>query len=443
MTDRISSALAPMQEYGRKPYLVTKETVPLGEEADYRYMMDKTWHKAQDNKYIVVQSVKKKPYNEQDYQMMENSGDFPIFTIPRWNFNFDFPFDVTRASIKKATTETEVTGLRWLQCPTTVSASKTYTIIVRNSSITTRSLIGGRINSTTKQYLPTAFTLTKATSDAKGMVIYDLIDKGSTTWITLGVASYADGNYYLEATDGKNKIDRKLLISSSKESTIVLKRNTSPATYYKIGDLIMGDEIPYTVFTVKPNVFLSFTLGYTITSITTDDYGSYEVQSYLQNMYLSDGGDTHITSCIYIDGDYGSYRKTYGEEANTGLWTPPYKEEISFIEYTSYPSTNITVRRNRTTYVKYPSISMLTITDDYSAVQTGAYGENLSLNTTGTLHEWVWFIDSTSYVMEGKRFSTTSAYPCVSYYHFSGQFSGSYFSFNVSWLPGFIYFGSL
>lgn len=75
MTDRITKKQIPMIEYGRKPYLVTPEAVPVGEKADYRYMMDTTWHKAQDNKYIVVQSVMKKPYQNQDYQHMEQEGD--------------------------------------------------------------------------------------------------------------------------------------------------------------------------------------------------------------------------------------------------------------------------------------------------------------------------------------------------------------------------------
>jgi hypothetical protein len=92
MGGRISNKVSPMKEYGRKPYLVTPTTVPLGEEADYRYMMDTTWHRAQDNGWVIVQSVKKKPYTGQDYQVMESTGDWciPVPTYQPWTWSFKF-----------------------------------------------------------------------------------------------------------------------------------------------------------------------------------------------------------------------------------------------------------------------------------------------------------------------------------------------------------------
>ena len=223
MTDRITKHVSAMKEYGRKPYLVTADAIPYGEKADYRYMMDTTWHKAQDNEQIVVQSVKKKPYQNSDYQAMEQGYDFPIFTFPRWNFQFDFPNTIYRRKpnsyptepTEPTETQTQATGLRWIQCPTSVSASKTYTIIVQNSGITTRNLIGGRLNGTSTTYFPSSFELVKAVPYAKGFSIYNLIDKGSTTWITLTISSTAIGSFYLYATDGNNRINRTIGTSSA------------------------------------------------------------------------------------------------------------------------------------------------------------------------------------------------------------------------------------
>jgi hypothetical protein len=249
MTDRITKHVSAMKEYGRKPYLVTADAIPYGEKADYRYMMDTTWHKAQDNEQIVVQSVKKKPYQNSDYQTMEQGYDFPIFTFPRWNFNFQFDFPNTIYRIKPnpypteptepTDTQTQATGIRWIQCPTSVSASKTYTIIVKNSSITIRNLVSGRLNGTHTIYFPTSFELVKATSDAKGFSISNLIDKGSTTRITLSTSSTARGSYYLYASDGKNTI--KIIISASAFDTTALYFTEDVYSIIKVIDF--GEDV--------------------------------------------------------------------------------------------------------------------------------------------------------------------------------------------------------
>ena len=244
MTDRITKHVSAMKEYGRKPYLVTADAIPYGEKADYRYMMDTTWHKAQDNEQIVVQSVKKKPYQNSDYQTMEQGYDFPIFTFPRWNFQFDFPNTIYRRKpnsyptepTEPTETQTQATGLRWIQCPTSVGASKTYTIIVQNSGITTRNLVGGRLNGTRTTYFPSSFELVKATSNAKGFSISNLIDKGSTTWITLTTSSSARGSYYIYATDRNYTINKSIKVSSA----LLAELNTSTLQYLEFGNLNAG-----------------------------------------------------------------------------------------------------------------------------------------------------------------------------------------------------------
>jgi hypothetical protein len=102
MTSRITQSQTPTKEYGRKPYLVTPDTVPDGQQADYRFMMDTTWHKAQDNEYMVVQSVMKKPYQQQNYQMMENEGNYPAginTAIPKTNYDFSWQMPPTKLSM--------------------------------------------------------------------------------------------------------------------------------------------------------------------------------------------------------------------------------------------------------------------------------------------------------------------------------------------------------
>lgn len=452
MTDRITKPITAMKEYGRKPYLVTKDAVPYGEKADYRYMMDTVWHKQQDNEQIVVQSVKKKPYQNSDYQVMEGGYDFPIFTIPRWNFNFDFPFDVTRTSIEKATTETEGTGLRWLQCPTTVSASKTYTIIVQNSSITTRSLIGGRTNSTTKQYLPTAFTLTKATSNAKGMVIYDLINKGSTTWITLGTESYVSGRYYLNATDGDNVIKKLISTSGLKESTIVIRKYIdSTFKYYKLRDEISGGGASYTAFTINPNVFLTNTvvshyLQYTTSFIDSvvllDSYAYTLVNKLDDTVYES----VDLTLTKYYEGPFGTPSATVlsgvlvwdGEYKLNDYYDAQYNKKLS----NSYGTT---IMNNNRYYYGFSNASVFKATDDYSAVASYE-GATYNINTTGTYLYNIYFIDDMSYVIRKASYSASETDPNYAPigYKLSGMFSGESFDYHESYTLGFaVQFGSL
>ena len=76
MTDRLPKKIRPVMEYMRKPYLVTKETVAVGDEPpDYQRMMQLVWSKKQDNDASPVQSAMKKPYQHRDYQGMEQMGD--------------------------------------------------------------------------------------------------------------------------------------------------------------------------------------------------------------------------------------------------------------------------------------------------------------------------------------------------------------------------------
>jgi hypothetical protein len=225
MGGRTSNKVSPMKEYGRKPYLVTKQTVPLGEEADYRYMMDKTWQKAQDDAHIVVQSVKKKPYQGQDYQMMENAADG--FTNITWHFNGNWywpklnwrfgqtntvepvpPIDPDRNETRRLDGT-----LRWIQCPTTVSTSKSYTVIVRNSYTITRQYTNERLRSSQTTTTSSEIYLVPKTPEAKGLSITYVKDMGDSTRATLQTTSYATGEFYIYATDGKNTI--KGIISAS------------------------------------------------------------------------------------------------------------------------------------------------------------------------------------------------------------------------------------
>ena len=231
MTDRITKHVSAMKEYGRKPYLVTADAIPYGEKADYRYMMDTTWHKAQDNEGIVVQSVKKKPYLNSDYQTMEQAYDFPIFTFPRWNFNFkfDFPNTIYRrkpepypANITKDAVN-DASGLNWIQCPSTASYPNIYTVIVRNSFTRRREYENGIQISSSTIFVPTSFKITANTYGAYGLVILDVENRGSTTWARIGVSSVATGSFNIIATDGKREISR---IISTFDTTYIGFANT-------------------------------------------------------------------------------------------------------------------------------------------------------------------------------------------------------------------------
>ena len=224
MTDRITQKVSPMKEYGRKPYLVTKETVPIGEQADYRYMMDTTWAKAQDNEYIVVQSVKKKPYQQQDYQMMENLGDG--FTGIKWDMpKFDYPFIKPKPNPippDDTSQQTIIGGIKWIKCPTEVAPSSSYTIIVQNSVKTQISYKNGKVigllwlnaGRTQNTYIPSQLWLKKITGDATGLSLTNIQFRGNTTWATLITSLSADGKYYIKATDGKTIIKHEVEVSA-------------------------------------------------------------------------------------------------------------------------------------------------------------------------------------------------------------------------------------
>lgn len=249
MTDRITRRKTPMLEYGRKPYLVTKETVPEGENADYRYMMDTTWHKAQDNKYIVVQSVMKKPYRQQDYQMMENEGDGYTVMYPK----YDFPLPV----LEPVNTGSEsYSGLKWIQCATPVSASKIYTIIVQNSSKTASTIVNGRTRKSKTIYSPTTFQLAKYTPSAKGFSLSNIINKGATTWVTLTTSSDAEGTYSIHATDGRNVIKKKVTKVGGDYFGLMLSTEDRPPYYWAVYDKELNflNVYPYGSLTaITPN----------------------------------------------------------------------------------------------------------------------------------------------------------------------------------------------
>jgi hypothetical protein len=214
MTDRITKHISGMKEYGRKPYLVTAQTVPVGETPDYRYMMESVWHKAQDNEQIVVQSVKKKPYQNSDYETMEYGYDFPIFTLPTWNFKYDFPFNRTRTRVEpveQKETKQYISGLRWIQTPSFLSASSQYTVIVANSFYAKRTYTNGRLgNNWYESYTPSQLYILPASADAKGISIINVIHKYSTSWFTIRTSADVVGQFYLKATDGRNVIKKKI-----------------------------------------------------------------------------------------------------------------------------------------------------------------------------------------------------------------------------------------
>lgn len=188
MTDRITKPITNMKEYGRKPYL----------EKDYQNMMEATWHKAQDNSQIVVQSVKKKPYNNTDYQAMEQTGDMPVFTAPTINLpKFDFPFSLPKPNPIPPTVPTEQPGkypgyvpvnprilpgglkyvdstrtlknrLRWVLCPETVEGGNWYTIRVANSVKSTYKTEGGRTSLQRYIYYPSFFSFRNLTKETTG-----------------------------------------------------------------------------------------------------------------------------------------------------------------------------------------------------------------------------------------------------------------------------------
>lgn len=205
MTGRITQRNTPMLEYGRKPYLITRETVPVDEHADYRYTMDTTWHKAQDDKYIVVQSVMKKPYRQQDYQLMENIGDGYGVEYP----SYDFPL----SAIEPINTQTvSFGGIKWIKYPSVASQSSNYTIIVQNSIKASTRYKNGKVDSAYNTYIPSTLWLEKATNNANGLSLTNIQFKGNTTWAVLLANAYSSGQYYIKASDGKKKILAKIQV---------------------------------------------------------------------------------------------------------------------------------------------------------------------------------------------------------------------------------------
>lgn len=477
MGGRISNKVSPMKEYGRKPYLVTPTTVPLGEEADYRYMMDKTWQKAQDDAHIVVQSVKKKPYQEQDYQSMENTADG--YTNIDWHFTWNWyrPKFSWRAGQNNTTTilepedpdreeERKVDGvLRWTQCPTTVSPSKSYTIIVRNSYITTRQYTNGRLRNTQTETIPSQISIVPKTSAAKGLSITYVKDMGGSTRATLQTSSYATGEFYVYATDGKNTIQKTISAATGKASTIVFRRNYSaPFQYYKLEDLILGNETPYTVFTTQSGILMSPNSGsltYTLVETMVTPYIYHG--EHLKTLTLSSAGSV-LASTIYDEyisfntmGDdttgfyYGKDARKDGEDVvcseyiyfgdniprTLSIWG-----KHDFLSTGFYASGT---KNNYNYYCKFSGVSLTIISADYSIYATVTEPAiNLYYQTGMNLAAYK-LVDANSYVVVGQYWSaigTSSPYVQAEYYHASGIFSGSAFSINLSWYPT-ILFGSL
>jgi hypothetical protein len=439
MGGRISNKVSPMKEYGRKPYLVTPTTVPLGEEADYRYMMDKTWQKAQDDAHIVVQSVKKKPYQEQDYQSMENTADG--YTNIDWHFNGKWYRPKPNWRFGKTNTvepipptdpvreeERRVDGvLKWVQCPTTVSASKSYTIIVRNSYRITLQYTNGRLRNTQTETIPTQISLVPKTSEAKGLSIAYVKDMGGSTRATLQTTSYATGFYYIYGTDGANSIHSTIRVASSSESTIVLKNGT---TYYKLRDVIDGSPKGYTVFTVGTGFLIptGYSILQTVTSVAITS--THTQQSILRQITLltgeylcsigmltdfyTAGSPSQVASGTdYATGGNGKIILIYKTSAvnyeDQGMWSYEY-------------------------YAKYPDNSLIVITTD---AQRGSYPD---LVRNGHFVTSIYYIDSLSFIVGGWRFNQESLYS----YWYSGMFSGASFGFyNTTNYTHNILFGSI
>jgi hypothetical protein len=454
MGGRISNKVSPMKEYGRKPYLVTPTTVPLGEEADYRYMMDKTWQKAQDDAHIVVQSVKKKPYQEQDYQSMENTADG--YTNIDWHFNGKWYRPKPNWRFGKTNTvepipptdpvreeERRVDGvLKWVQCPTTVSASKSYTIIVRNSYRITLQYTNGRLRNTQTETIPTQISLVPKTSEAKGLSIAYVKDMGGSTRATLQTTSYATGEFYVYATDGQNTINKTISVTS-KASTLVFHRSKSPY-YYKLDDLVLGNETPYSVFTAQSGVLLTAMGGYTSPaplSYTQESYVSYYRRVYNQGLYLSDA--TLLTSFdyyedVYIDASGSVYYISYhGKQADVN-----YPITLNNYVKTYDLTTNTETYAGYVYYFKFLGVPLITRNGDFSGVTVDEGGVT-SYNETGTLMLGVYYIDSNSYVELGDYISYFgTGTPQSSYQVCSGIFGGSTFSFTTDW-KATVQFGSL
>jgi hypothetical protein len=318
MTDRIKKPVTPMKEYGRKPYLVTKETVPVGERADYRYMMDTTWHKAQDNEQIVVQSVKKKPYQQQDYQTMEQGYDFPIFTLQQWNFQYDFPFFRIKPEPYRATMEEKYrTGLyiyatppSWVQCNTLVKPSQSYLIVVRNAAVT---------HSGRTQYYPAAFRLVGGSTDATGLSLSEFIFNNSATLCTLTTSNSANGSFKIYATSGGKTIERNITVRPSIDcsgNSVSIAQNASINLMVKYGTGALNWSM----------IHIGTSFGFTLTPDPVDDRKavlstSGSARGSVKITVSDEGGN----SCIINSSTYGGEGETDSVKCTEGVWriSPP------------------------------------------------------------------------------------------------------------------------
>jgi hypothetical protein len=297
MTDRITKPITNMKEYGRKPYL----------EKDYQNMMEATWHKAQDNSQIVVQSVKKKPYDPFTYQEMEQKGDLPIFTYPRDNFyKWDFPFNKSDATVptsryKPINPRINPTGLkyvspndsmskdyranlRWILCPDEIEAGNWYTIRVANSVKSTYKTEGGRTSLQRYIYYPSFFSFRNLTKETTGFelkvflpsAVYD--NYGSIMGLWHDSYQWYDTkkqagqireliNYLWQRGYAGANMEARLIANTGAEGEIelqatdgrnVIKKKVSMGAgivvvgnggYYKVSDLANGITLKYNNFT--------------------------------------------------------------------------------------------------------------------------------------------------------------------------------------------------
>jgi hypothetical protein len=486
MTDRITKPITNMKEYGRKPYL----------EKDYQNMMEATWHKAQDNSQIVVQSVKKKPYDPFTYQEMEQKGDLPIFTYPRDNFyKWDFPFNKSDATVptsryKPINPRINPTGLkyvspndsmskdyranlRWILCPETVEGGNWYTIRVANSVKSTYKTEGGRTSLQRYIYYPSFFSFRNLTKETTGFelkvflpsAVYD--NYGSIMGLWHDSYQWYDTkkqagqireliNYLWQRGYAGANMEARLIANTGAEGEIelqatdgrnVIKKKVQMGAgmvlyavdkYYKISDLINGVTLGYNNFTqTKP-----FTKGPTpsVTYSESSDEGR-PTETITYTYSYKWGGSEAFTSTDYRYNYYTPAPPPFNWGLHGYVLDGYYGEVYPPSDYTSG-----IYKIYRLYNVDYGG------TDDYEEVEN-TYIYHF-FNGTYTDYPATWKIDYCDGTITGYRYSISYDFDANNYTVMGvdydsgktllkGKNKGADFAISVSLLPNSVLYGTV
>lgn len=446
MTDRITKHISPTREYGRKPYLVTKESVPAGEQADYRYMMDavwKTFEEPEEEKEI-LEIVKGFAWVKSPPESVATSSRHLIavrntylWTI-RPHVSTPTPYGQTDYKLMKSIQDQSMRVLGY-------DPSLNFDVA---------ELVTQEVSGTAVTYADTTFTLEPQTIDSIGMYISEVKKSNSITYAYINTYSWAKGTYLLVATSGGQSFTKKIAIGGLETTIIIVYRPNAPIVKpeyaYKLGTLIEGAQtpIPYDYSYALP-FFETNRVGYAQTYTVASVANSYCIYSLINQVYRL---DTSSVLCSGVE-NRSTFYTSEGVilSVTSGAVLAPgglagYDTRISYQTagdiYNRYDTLNY---YNYSCYYLFSGSPLISRESSYARVISYSYVWGtptlISIYRNGEIQLGpVYWFDENSYVVTHYDGDDTADNIYASHYYFSGKFSGSAYNVSFSQAPyGYVF----